>query len=48
VEISGTLHIADGSIDHITAHGEGYDTAKAALEAALPEGTKLTAIRTDS
>lgn len=40
--------MADGSIDHITAQGEGYDNAKAALEAALPEGTKLIAIRTDS
>jgi hypothetical protein len=40
--------MADGSIDHITAHGEGYENAKAVLEAALPEGTKLIAIRTDS
>jgi hypothetical protein len=40
--------MADGSIDHLTAQGEGYETAKAALEAALPEGTKLIAIRTDS
>lgn len=40
--------MADGSIDHITAQGETYDNAKAALEAAVPEGTKLIAIRTDS
>jgi hypothetical protein len=40
--------MADGSTDHITAHGDSYDNAKAALEAALPEGTKLIAIRTDS
>lgn len=40
--------MADGSIDHMTAQGEGYDSAKAALEAALPEGTKLITIRTDS
>lgn len=39
--------MADGSIDHITAQGEDYDTAKAALEAAIPEGTKLIAVRTD-
>ena len=39
--------MADGSIDHITAHGDTYDTAKTALEAALPEGTKLIAVRTD-
>lgn len=40
--------MADGSIDHITAYGEGNENAEAALEAALPEGTKLIAIRTDS
>lgn len=40
--------MADGSIDHITAHGDNYDTAKAALEAAIPEGTKLIPLRTDS
>ena len=40
--------MADGSIDHMTAQGEVYDSAKAALEAALPEGTKLITIRTDS
>lgn len=40
--------MADGSIDHITARGDSYDNAKSALEAALPEGTTLIAIRTDS
>jgi hypothetical protein len=40
--------MVDGSIDHITANGDSYENAKAALEAALPEGTKLIAIRTDS
>ncbi|MDR6417472.1 hypothetical protein [Pseudarthrobacter sulfonivorans] len=40
--------MADSSIDHITADGDSYDTAKAALEAAIPDGTKLIAIRTDS
>jgi hypothetical protein len=39
--------MTDGSIDHITAHGDSYDTAKAALEAAIPDGTKLITIRTD-
>jgi hypothetical protein len=48
VEITGTIQSADCSIDHITAHGDSYDTAKAALEAAIPEGAKLIAIRTDS
>jgi hypothetical protein len=41
VEVTGTIQSADGSIDHITAHGEDY-------EAAIPEGTKLITIRTDS
>jgi hypothetical protein len=44
VEITGTIQSTDGSIDHITARGEDYDTAKAAL----PEGTKLITIHTDS
>lgn len=48
MELTGTIQMADGSIDHITAQGETYDNAKAALEAAVPEGTKLIAIRTDS
>jgi hypothetical protein len=48
VELIGTIQMADGSIDYVTVQGEGYDNAKAALEAALPEGTKLIAIRTDS
>lgn len=40
--------MADGGIDHITAKGDNYDNAKVALEAAIPEGAKLIAIRTDS
>ena len=48
MEITGTIQMADGSTDHITAQGDTYDNAKAALEAAIPEGTRLIAIRTDS
>lgn len=48
MEITGTIQIADGSTDRITAQGDNYDNAKAALEAGVPEGTKLIAIRTDS
>ena len=48
MELIGTIQRADGSIDYITAQGDNYDNAKAALEAAIPEGTKLIAIRTDS
>jgi hypothetical protein len=48
VELIGTIQRADGSIDYITAQGGGYDNAKAALEAAIPEGTQLIAIRKDN
>ena len=48
MELIGTLQRADGSIDYIPAHGDSYDTTKAALEAAVPEGTKLIAIRKDN
>jgi hypothetical protein len=48
VEITGTIQMADGSIDYVTAQGDTYDDSKAALEAAIPEGTKLIAIRKDS
>ncbi|WP_200950684.1 hypothetical protein [Arthrobacter sp. Soil762] len=48
MEITGTIQMADGSTDHITAQGDTYDNAKAVLEAAIPEGTKLIAIRKDS
>ncbi|MEJ1179584.1 MULTISPECIES: hypothetical protein [unclassified Pseudarthrobacter] len=47
MELIGTIQRADGSIDYITADGDSYDTTKAALEAAVPEGTKLIAIRKD-
>ena len=39
--------MADGSTDRITAQGDSYEAAKDALEAAIPDGTKLIAIRTD-
>ncbi|MCO4273830.1 hypothetical protein NG701_05195 [Pseudarthrobacter sp. HLT3-5] len=48
MELTGTIQMADGSIDHITAQGDDYDNAKAALEAAIPEGSKLIAIRKGS
>ncbi|MET3176045.1 UNVERIFIED_ORG: hypothetical protein ABIB52_003918 [Arthrobacter sp. UYCu721] len=48
MEITGTIQMADGSTDRITVQGDNYENAKAALEAAIPEGTKLIAIRTDS
>lgn len=48
MEITGTIQMPDGSMDHITARGGTYEEAKAALEAAVPEGTALIVIRTDS
>lgn len=40
--------MADGRTNHITAQGDTYENAKGALEAAIPDGTKLIAIRKDS
>ena len=48
MELIGTIQRADGSIDYISVQGDSYGTTKAALEAAVPEGTKLTAIRKDN
>ena len=48
MELIGTIPRADGSIDHVTVRADSYDKAKAALEAAIPDGMKLIAIRTDS
>lgn len=48
MEVTGTIQDTDGSIDHLTAQGDDYETAKAALEAAIPEGTKLITIRAGS
>jgi hypothetical protein len=47
VEITGTIEAPDGRTDHIIAQGASYEEAKVALEAAVPEGTKLIVIRTD-
>jgi hypothetical protein len=47
VEITGTIEAPDGRTDHIIAQGSSYEEAKVALEAAVPEGTKLIVIRTD-
>lgn len=47
MEITGTIQMPDGSIDHISARGATYENAKATLEAAMPEGTKLIVIRTE-
>ncbi|WP_285291831.1 hypothetical protein [Arthrobacter sp. ISL-28] len=43
MEITGTIQMPDGSTNHISAQGDTYEDAKAAM----PEGTKLIVIRTD-
>lgn len=48
MQITGTIQMPDGSTDHITAQGDTTEDAKAALEAALPDGTKLIVIRSDT
>jgi hypothetical protein len=47
MEITGTIEHSDGSTERLTFPGATYEAAKAALEAGVPEGTKLIAIRTD-
>lgn len=46
VEITGTIEGPDGATDRITAVGNTYEEAKAALEGMVPEGFKLIVIRT--
>ena len=46
MEITGTIEAPDGTQDRITVQGSSYEEAKAALEAAVPEGHKLIVIRT--
>jgi hypothetical protein len=45
VEITGTIQAPDGSQDRITATGEGYGAAHAALLQRIPEGHQLIVIR---
>lgn len=47
MEITGTIQSPDGSLERLTFTGATYDAVKAALEAGVPEGAKLIAIRTD-
>jgi hypothetical protein len=46
VEITGTIQSPDGSQNRITATGEGYSAAHAALLQRIPEGHQLIVIRT--
>lgn len=46
MEITGTIEDPDGGHERISASGDSYEQAKAALEEAIPEGHRLIAIRT--
>ncbi|NSX37183.1 hypothetical protein HTS88_12315 [Pseudarthrobacter oxydans] len=46
MEITGTVEDPDGGHSRVTAQGSSYEEAKAALDAAVPEGHKLIVIRT--
>jgi hypothetical protein len=46
VEITGTIEDPEGGQSRVSASGNTYEEAKAALEAMVPEGHKLIVIRT--
>jgi hypothetical protein len=46
VEITGTIEGPDGALERISVQANSYEEAKAALEAAVPEGRRLIVIRT--
>lgn len=45
MEITGTIEDQDGNYTRVSAAGETYEQAKAALESMIPEGHKLIVIR---
>lgn len=47
MEITGTIRTPGAETSRISASGATYDEARAALDAAIPEGAQLLAIRTD-
>ena len=46
--VTGTVSTSDGTFDYLSAEGETYEEARAALDALLAEDQKLLVIRTDS
>ncbi|CAN7242114.1 hypothetical protein LJR078_001037 [Arthrobacter sp. LjRoot78] len=48
MENTRTIESADGSLECIVVHAKKFEYTSAATDAAIPEGTKLSAIRTDS
>ncbi|MDP9903152.1 hypothetical protein [Arthrobacter bambusae] len=41
-----SIEAGDGQLSYVEAEGETYETAKAAAETLIPEGSKAIAIRT--
>lgn len=46
VKVILSVEAADGQRSYVDAEGETYETAKAAAEAQIPNGSKPIAIRT--
>ena len=44
--LTGTVSTADHQHDHISAEGNTYEEARAALDTLIPEGQQLIVIRT--
>ncbi|WP_309070283.1 hypothetical protein [Arthrobacter sp.] len=47
MEITGTIRTPDAQTSRISASGTTYGEARAALDAAIPEGAQLITIRAD-
>ncbi|GAA2174953.1 hypothetical protein GCM10009784_15400 [Arthrobacter parietis] len=48
MELTGTIRDAEAAeTSHLTATGATYDEARAALDALIPDGAQLIALRTD-
>lgn len=47
VKVILTVEAGDGQLSHVDAEAEPYETAKAADESRIPEGSKVIAIRTE-
>lgn len=48
MDLIETIQIAGSGIEDITGRGDSYETANDSLGVAIPDGTKLIAIRTES
>lgn len=46
MKVALTIEAGDGRLSYVEAESAAYETAKAAAEAQIPEGSKAIAIRT--